>query len=80
MNVQLISFFKIPLSDVLKKTVVLQVFDWDKVSKTDSIGEVQSHLWQINLNSEVDEWKSLHKMTGTAGKPALQAVRPTVRG
>ena len=36
------SFLKIPLTEVMKKTVVFQVFDWDKVSKTDGIGEVCS--------------------------------------
>jgi hypothetical protein len=56
---------------VIKKTVVMQVFDWDKISKTDSIGEVQIPLWQINLATETDEWKQLHKTTGTAGKVVI---------
>ena len=30
-----------PLAEVTKKTIVLQVFDWDKITKTDGIGEVQ---------------------------------------
>ena len=30
-----------------KKTIVLQVFDWDKITKTDGIGEVQIPLWQL---------------------------------
>ena len=32
---------KVPLAEVTKKTIVLQVFDWDKITKTDGIGEVQ---------------------------------------
>merc|ERR1711892_384910 len=48
-----------------------QVFNWDKVSKTDGIGEVQVPLWQLNLSSPTDEWKNLHKLTGTKDKPVL---------
>ena len=59
---------KVPLGDVMKRTVVFQVFDWDKVSKTDGIGEVQIPLWQLNLATETNEWKPLHKITGTQGK------------
>ena len=57
-----------PLADVTKKTIVLQVFDWDKITKTDGIGEVQIPLWQLNLATETNEWKTLHKVTGTQGK------------
>ena len=35
---------KVPLAEVTKKTIVLQVFDWDKITKTDGIGEVQIML------------------------------------
>ena len=59
---------KVPLADVTKKTIVLQVFDWDKITKTDGIGEVQIPLWQLNLATETNEWKALHKITGTPGK------------
>ena len=52
--------------EVLRKTIVLQVFDWDKITKADGIGEVQIPLWQINLQGNgTDEWKQLHKLTGT---------------
>ena len=57
-----------PLAEVTKKTIVLQVFDWDKITKTDGIGEVQIPLWQLNLATETNEWKALHKVTGTQGK------------
>jgi len=69
--------FVVPLVDITKKTVVFQVFDWDKISKTDCIGEVQIPLWKLNLSVEADEWKTLHKQTGTKDKPALQSVRPS---
>ena len=42
---------KVPLSEVTKKTIVLQVFDWDKITKTDGIGEVQIMLVMTSTTS-----------------------------
>ena len=42
---------KVPLSEVTKKTIVLQVFDWDKITKTDGIGEVQILLVMTSTTS-----------------------------
>ena len=58
----------------MRKTIVLQVFDWDKITKTDGIGEVQIPLWQLNLATETNEWKALQKMTGTPGKVGFLVV------
>ena len=63
-----ISSVQISRDEAMKKTIVLQVFDWDKITKTDGIGEVQIPLWQLNLATETNEWKALHKITGTPGK------------
>ena len=73
----------------MNKTIVFQVFDWEKLGKAECIGEVimnkntiiqgssinalqkvQIPVWQLNLNSETDAWKDLHKMTGTKDKVA----------
>ena len=57
-----------PLAYVTEKTIVLQVFNWNKITEMDGIGEVQIPLWQLNLATETNEWKTLHKVTGTQGK------------
>ena len=54
--------------DVTRRTVVLQVWDDDKFSKDDPVGEVQIPLWEMDLYKVNDEWKELHAVTGTAGK------------
>ena len=77
----------------MNKTIVFQVFDWEKLGKAECIGEVimsnntitiigviimhnnasqkvQIPVWQLNLNTETDAWKDLHKMTGTKDKVA----------
>ena len=34
----------------MRKTIVLQVFDWDKITKADGIGEVKSEEGKIFIN------------------------------
>ena len=61
----------------MKKTIVLQVFDWDKITKADGIGEVQIPVWQINLQGAgTDEWKQLHKLTGTKDRVSEALTSP----
>jgi len=64
--------YQIPVVDVTRRTVVLQVWDDDKFSKDDPVGEVQIPLWEMDLYKVNDEWKELHAVTGTAGKPVLR--------
>ena len=60
--------YSLPVVDVPSKTVVLQVVDWDMMSKDDAVGEVQIPLWDIDLYSQTDQWKDLHAPTGSAGQ------------
>jgi len=64
--------YQLPVSDVTRKTIIMQVWDHDKFSKDDPCGEVQIPLWEIDLSKVNDEWKELHAVTGTAGKPVLR--------
>ena len=64
--------YQLPVVDVPSKTVVLQVVDWDMMSKDDAVGEVQVPLWDIDLYSQTDQWKELHAPTGTAGQVSDQ--------
>merc|ERR1711892_1150002 len=60
-----------------KLTVVFRVYDHDHLSKSDEIGEAQVPLWKLNLSQITDEWKILHKFTGTNDKPNLKVGLPT---
>merc|ERR1719450_50061 len=73
LNPEFNQIFEFPVTkrDAMNKTIVFQVFDSDKLSKDDPIGEVQIPLWQLNLNVETDAWKDLHKVSGTKDKPAI---------
>ncbi|XP_059831684.1 synaptotagmin VIII [Hypanus sabinus] len=53
--------FKLSQSDVEKTSVVMQVYDFNRFSKHDIIGEVRIALAQVNLNHAVEEWHDLAK-------------------
>ena len=54
--------YPISITDVMTKTVVLQVVDDDKISKDDAVGEIQIPLWKIDLHGLNDQWAELHKV------------------
>lgn len=71
-------------NDVKKKTIVFQVWDQDKFSKDDGIGEVQVPLWNIHdlETKETEMTVGLGKLTskGKGDKPVLQQRRPSEMG
>ena len=72
--------FPISVTDVVSKTVVLQVVDKDMISKDDVIGEVQVHLWEMDLYGVKDSWSELHAPTGKFGHPSILKQRPVTNG
>ena len=72
--------FPISVTDVVSKTVVLQVVDKDMMSKDDVIGEVQVHLWEMDLYGVKDSWSELHAPTGKFGHPSIMKQRPVTNG
>lgn len=53
----------------MKSTAVLQVFDFDRFSKHDIIGELRLKLGQVDWNHVMEEWRDLKE-------PADMEVRP----
>ncbi|CAH2326320.1 synaptotagmin-8 [Pelobates cultripes] len=51
--------FKVLKSDVPDTAVVLQVFDFNRFSKHDVIGEVRLPLWEMDLHHIIEDWKEL---------------------
>eukprot|EP00091_Calanus_sinicus_P012201 TRINITY_DN2768_c0_g1_i5.p1 TRINITY_DN2768_c0_g1~~TRINITY_DN2768_c0_g1_i5.p1 ORF type:complete len:376 (-),score=127.47 TRINITY_DN2768_c0_g1_i5:1050-2135(-) len=71
--------FVLSPTDVQKKTIVFQVFDWERFSANDGIGEVQVPLWppSVDLAMETDRWEDLEKITSDKNKkPILKQKRP----
>lgn len=48
-----------PYGEVAAKTVVFAIYDFDRFSRHDIIGEVKVKLSQIDLGSVVEEWRDL---------------------
>jgi len=67
-------------TDVQKKTIVFQVFDWERFSANDGIGEVQVPLWppNVDLTVETDRFEDMDKITMDKNKkPILKQKRPS---
>ncbi|PIO38621.1 Synaptotagmin-1, partial [Aquarana catesbeiana] len=62
--------FKLPQSDIAETDVVMQVFDFNRFSKHDVIGEVRLPLRDMNLNHVIEEWKELQ----AAGKSEYEKL------
>ena len=46
------------------KTLVFAVYDFDRFSKHDAIGEVRLPVCQLDLAASVDKWKDLTSIQG----------------
>jgi len=72
--------FVLSPTDVQKKTIVFQVFDWERFSANDGIGEVQVPLWppNVDLTVETDRFEEMDKITMDKNKkPILKQKRPS---
>jgi len=72
--------FVLSPTDVQKKTIVFQVFDWERFSANDGIGEVQVPLWppNVDLTVETDRFEDMDKITMDKNKkPILKQKRPS---
>ena len=62
------------------KTLLLQVFDWDRFSKNDALGEVKLGLGYFDLSRGLTEWRQLQSYSGKvrAGRGLPSQVSPRV--
>jgi len=50
---------QVPFAEVASKTLVFAVYDFDRFSKHDQIGQVQVPLNSVDLGKTLEEWKDL---------------------
>lgn len=55
----------------MNKTLVFAIFDFDRFSKHDQIGEVKVPLCQIDLAQTIEEWRELQSVEGEGGQVGL---------
>ena len=53
-----------PAGATASKTLVMQVFDWDRFSKNDPLGEVKLQLGYFDLSRSITEWRQLQAYSG----------------
>uniref|UniRef100_A0A0N5BC53 Synaptotagmin n=1 Tax=Strongyloides papillosus TaxID=174720 RepID=A0A0N5BC53_STREA len=51
--------FKVPFNEIGNKTLVFAVYDFDRFSKHDQIGQVLLPLGKIDLGAVIEEWKDI---------------------
>ncbi|XP_066601438.1 synaptotagmin 1-like isoform X1 [Prorops nasuta] len=62
------TFKGVPYADAMNKTLVFAIFDFDRFSKHDQIGEVKVPLCQVDLAQTIDEWRELQSVEGEGGQ------------
>ncbi|XP_061666455.1 synaptotagmin Vb [Syngnathoides biaculeatus] len=55
-------FFKIPYAELGGKTLVLQVFDFDRFSKHDMIGDIKIPMNSVDLGQPIQQWRDLESV------------------
>lgn len=55
----------------MNKTLVFAIFDFDRFSKHDQIGEVKVPLCQVDLAQTIEEWRELQSVEGEGGQVYL---------
>lgn len=56
---QTFEFKNLPYAETFDKTLMFSIFDYDRFSKHDQIGEVKLPLCQIDLAQTINEWKDV---------------------
>lgn len=56
----------------MNKTLVFAIFDFDRFSKHDQIGEVKVPLCTIDLAQTIEEWRELQSVEGEGGQVISQ--------
>jgi len=51
--------FKVPFNEIAAKTLVFSIYDFDRFSKHDQIGQVLLPLGKLDLGQVVEEWKDI---------------------
>lgn len=61
-------FQNLPYAEAMNKTLVFAIFDFDRFSKHDQIGEVKVPLCTVDLAQTIEEWRELQSVEGEGGQ------------
>ena len=60
-------FKNIPYSDITNRTLCIELYDFDRFSRHDIIGEAKLPLIDVDLASNIDEWRALIPPSSSGG-------------
>ncbi|CAH8567399.1 unnamed protein product [Schistosoma mattheei] len=60
--------FKIPYAEISSKTILFTVYDFDRFSKHDQIGQIKVPLSTVDLCNVIEEWRDLSPPEGEGEK------------
>lgn len=66
--------FQVPFAEITSKTLVFAIFDFDRFSKHDQIGEVKIPLNTVDLAQTIEEWRDLTSVEGEQGQVKIHKV------
>ena len=55
----MLPWLQVPFAEVASKTLTFAVYDFDRFSKHDQIGQVQVPLNSVDLGKTLEEWRDL---------------------
>ena len=58
-KITLVAVFQIPFQEMGGKTLVMSVYDFDRFSKHDIIGEIKIPMNTLDLAKPIEEWRDL---------------------
>lgn len=62
------SLWQVPYADAMGKTLVFAIYDFDRFSKHDQIGEVKVPLCMVDLAQTIEEWAEVTSVEGEGGQ------------
>lgn len=51
--------FKVPYNEIVTKTLVFSIYDFDRFSKHDQIGEIKIPMNRVDLAQTIEEWREI---------------------
>lgn len=69
-----LSVLQIPFQEMGGKTLVMSVYDFDRFSKHDVIGEIKIPMNTLDLAKPIEEWRDLD----SADQEEVRAMQPRV--
>lgn len=66
--------YQISYGELMSKTLVLAVYDFDRFSKHDEIGQISIPIGSLDLARTIEEWKPLERITDSTNDQVSQPL------